>query len=378
MTWNWQDPAWPRFRYQADALTGREALFLQNGGIVMGTTRHLPPEERLQLVVELISTEALKTSEIEGEMLDRDSVQSSLRRELGLHSDARRINPAERGIAEMLSSVYRTFAEPLTDAMLFGWHQGLMQGRRDLRQVAGYRTHPEPMQVISGPIHEPIVHFEAPPSAIVPPEMRHFCTWFNATAPDGPTPLPALTRAGLAHLHFECIHPFEDGNGRIGRAIAEKVLAQSTGQPTLTALSLTLQRHRARYYRELETANKTLDVTPWLDWFADRVVEAQAHTLAWVDFILAKTKLLDRLKDVLNARQSKALLRLMREGPEGFEGGLSAGKYASITGATPATARRDLVELVALGALIRTGQLRGTRYWLPFGLRTGPPGTNQT
>jgi Fic family protein len=344
-------------------------MFLQGSGVILGTTRHLPDDERLQLVVELISTEALKTSEIEGEDLDRDSVQSSLRRAFGLQADGRRVDPAERGIAEMLTQVYRTFAAPLTDDMLFGWHRGLMQGRGDLRSVGAYRTHPEPMQVVSGPIHEPKVHFEAPPSGVVPEEMRRFCAWFNATGPTGTTPLPALTRAGLAHLYFECIHPFEDGNGRIGRSVAEKALAQGMGQPSLTALSLVLQRHRGRYYRELELANKTLDVGGWLDWFADRVLEAQAHTLASVEFILAKTRLLDRLRGHLNARQEKALLRMMREGPEGFRGGLSAGKYSSITGATPATARRDLASLVAMGALNRTGQVRGTRYWLPFAQR---------
>lgn len=369
MAWNWQHPDWPQFRFPAAALASRESRFLQNSGVILGTTRHLPDSERLLLIVELIGAEALKTSEIEGEVLDRDSVQSSLRRQFGLQTDARRINPSERGITEMLTDVYRTFAAPLSDEVLFGWHQGLMQARSDLRRVGAYRTHPEPMQVISGPVHEPKVHFEAPPSELVPREMQRFCDWFNATAPGGATPVPALARAGLAHLHFECIHPFEDGNGRIGRALAEKVLAQSTGQPTLTALSLVLQRHRARYYRELEIANKTLEVTGWLDWFADRVLEAQAHTLAWVEFVIAKTKLLDRLRGALNARQEKALLRLMRDGPDGFEGGLSAGKYISITAASPATAGRDLADLVQLGALVRTGQLRGTRYWLPFAQR---------
>lgn len=374
MRWNWQDPDWPNFRYPPMALAAREAAFLQGSGVVVGTTRHLPEQERIQLIVELISTEALKTSEIEGEELDRDSVQSSLRREFGLRADGRRVDPAERGIAEMLTLVYQTFAAPLTDEALFGWHRGLMQGRADLRQVGAYRSHPEPMQVISGPIHEPKVHFEAPPSEAIPAEMRRFCGWFNSTSPGGATPLPVLARAGLAHLYFECIHPFEDGNGRIGRSIAEKALAQATGQPSLTALSLALQRHRGRYYSELEVANKTLDVGGWLDWFADRVLEAQAHTLASVEFILAKTRLLDRLRGKLNERQEKALLRMMREGPEGFRGGLSAGKYSSLTGATPATARRDLADLVAVGALVRTGQVRGTRYWLPFGLRSTPKG----
>jgi len=364
MRWNWQLDGWPEFRYPAAALAGREAAFLRNTGVVLGTTRHLPDAERLELVIELISTEALKTSEIEGEMLDRDSVQSSLRRQFGLKVDARRVGPAERGIAEMLSSVYRSFAAPLADTTLFDWHRVLMQGRTDLRVIGAYREHPEPMQVTSGPVHRPRVHFEAPPSASVPDEMRRFCEWFNSTAPDGPAALPALTRAGLAHLHFESIHPFEDGNGRIGRAIAEKALAQSAGQPTLTAISLMLQRQRSRYYRELELASTSLDAYAWLDWFADQVIEAQAHTLAWLEFLIAKARLFDRLRGQLNARQEKALLRLMREGPDGFKGGLSAGKYCSITGASPATARRDLAELVSLGALLRTGERRGTRYEL--------------
>ena len=373
MTWNWQLPDWPRFRFRPEALAGREALFLRNVGVVIGTTRHMADEERAALVIDLLSTEALKTSEIEGEVLDRDSVQSSLRRQFGLQADARRVAPAERGIAGMLTDVYRTFAEPLSDEMLCHWHRVLLQGRGDLRRVGAYRADDEPMQVISGPIHEPRVHFEAPPSRAVPAEMLRFCAWFNASAPPGEAPLPALTRAGLAHLHFESVHPFEDGNGRIGRAIAEKALAQSSGQPTLTALSLTLERHRARYYRELEKANRTLEVGDWLEWFADVVLEAQAHTLAWVEFVVAKVRLLDRLKGQINARQEKALLRVLREGPNGFRGGLSAGKYSAITGAPPATAGRDLAGLVALGALVRTGQLRGTRYWLPFGRDSAAP-----
>lgn len=336
---------------------------MQGSGIVVGTVRHLPDDERLQLVIELISTEALKTSEIEGETLDRDSVQSSLRRLFGLQTDARRATPAERGIAEMLSDLYRGYAAPLTQDTLFAWHRLLLQGRTDV-QVGQWRVHGDPMQVVSGSVYAPTVHFEAPPSNIVPAEMTGFCQWFNDTAPTGATPLPALTRAGLAHLYFECIHPFEDGNGRIGRAIAEKALAQGTGQPSLSALSLTIEQRRSQYYRELELANKDLDADRWLSCFADIVLEAQRYTLRWLEFLVAKTRLLDRLRGQINPRQEKVLLRLLREGPDGFKGGLSAGNYQSITSAPPATARRDPVELVALGALRRTGELRGTRYWL--------------
>jgi len=242
-----------------------------------------------------------------------------------------------------------------------------MQGRTELRTIGGYRKHPEPMQVVSGRIDRPKVHFEAPPSSSVAAEMTRFCRWFNDTSPSGAAPLPALARAGLAHLFFESIHPFEDGNGRIGRAIAEKALAQAAGQPSLTALSLLIHRRRKEYYNQLEAANKTMDVDPWLNWFADLVLAAQAHTLQGLDFLLASTRLWDRLRGQLNERQEKALSRLMRAGVDGFVGGLSASKYMALTGAPAATARRDLGHLVELGALRRTGQLKGTRYWLPHG-----------
>jgi Fic family protein len=191
---------------------------------------------------------------------------------------------------------------------------------------------------------------------------------FNRTAPSGTPPLPALTRAGIAHLYFESIHPFEDGNGRIGRAISAKVLAQTVGQPVLISLAATILIRLKAYYKALETANKGNEVTPWLCWFAGVAIEAQRRTEAQAQFLLDTTLLLDRLRGGINSRQEKALLRMLREGPEGFKGGLSAGKYVAITGASPATATRDLVDLVEKKALIRTGQLRHARYALRIGL----------
>jgi len=368
MRWNWQDLNWPNFSFRPTTVAEREGLFLRQSGVVIGTMRHVPDAERLPLVIEVISTEALKTSEIEGEMLDRESVQSSLRQQFGLHSDAPRSAPAEQGISELFADLYRRWGDLLDEATLFQWHRWLMQGRTQLRAVGDYRKHPEPMRIVSGRIDQPKVHFEAPPSSSVAVEMTSFCRWFNDTSPDGEAPLPALARAGIAHLYFESIHPFEDGNGRIGRAIAEKALSQGAGQPSLTALSLLIHRRRKDYYSQLEAANKTLDVDPWLNWFADLVLAAQVHTLQGLDFLLASTRLSDRLRGQLNERQEKALSRLMRAGVDGFAGGLSASKYMAITGASAATARRDLGHLVELGALQRTGQLKGTRYWLPHGL----------
>jgi Fic family protein len=372
MTWNWQLPDWPDFIWDKARLAFAEQQFLVGGGVLLGTVKHLGEEERNQLTVEAMSTEAVTTSEIEGEILDRASVQSSIQRQLGLAADDRRVAPKEQGTAEMMVDLYRTFSAPLSEEMLFGWHRMLMSGRRDIKDVGCYRTSDEPMQVVSGAIGAPKIHFEAPPSAQVPREMAGFIDWFKRTAPGGTQPLPALTRAGAAHLYFESIHPFEDGNGRIGRAIAEKSLAQSLGQPTLIVLAATILVRRASYYNALEAANRQNEITNWLAWFGGVTIEAQRRTLALIEFLIEKAKLFDRLKGQLNERQQKALLRMFKEGPEGFKGGLSAGKYSTITGASPATATRDLADLTDKGALVRTGELRHARYTLSVPLKPVP------
>jgi Fic family protein len=369
MTWNWQQPDWPDFTWNRDRLAAAEKEFLLGSGVFLGAIKHLGDEDRNQLTVESMSTEALTTSEIEGEILDRASVQSSIQRQLGLATDKRKVRAAEQGISEMIINLYKSFSNPLTDDTLFAWHGMLTSGRRDLKDIGRYRTGDEPMQVISGPLGAPKIHFEAPPSWRIPKEMTRFIAWFNRTAPSGEGPLPALTRAGVSHLYFECIHPFEDGNGRIGRALAEKALAQSVGQPSLIALAATILARRARYYDALEEANKANEVTPWLTWFAGTTIEAQRRTLAIVEFLIDKTRLFDRLGAEMNERQMKALLRMFEEGPEGFRGGMSAGKYATITGASPATTTRDLSDLVEKGALVREGELRHARYRLGVPLR---------
>lgn len=196
------------------------------------------------------------------------------------------------------------------------------------------------------------------------PEMERYADWFNKTGPGGAEPLPALTRAGLSHLFFESIHPFEDGNGRLGRALAEKSLAQNIGQPTLISLAFTIEKERKAYYDQLEQHQKTLDVTDWLVWFAEVVLKAQQVTLDRVGFFICKAHFYDRHRDHLNERQAKAIARMFREGPGGFKGGLSADNYLKITGTSRATATRDLQDLVEKGVLARTGERRHTRYWL--------------
>jgi Fic family protein len=311
-----------------------------------------------------MSIEALTTSEIEGEILNRASVKSSVRRQLGFLSDRRKVQPAEQGISELMVDLYRGVDEALTEDQLFSWHRMVVSGRTDLRDIGRYRTSDEPMQVVSGASYVPKVHFEAPPSPRVRKEMDNFLEWFNSTGPGMNSALPALTRGGIAHLYFESIHPFEDGNGRIGRAIAEKALVQGFGQPIIVALARSILAHHADYYRALEDANKSNDVTKWLRWFSAIALEAQYRTFAQIDFVIHKAKLLERLKGRINGRQVKVLLRMLREGPEGFEGGMSARKYSTIAETAPATTTRDLAGLVEVGALIRSGELKYTRYEL--------------
>lgn len=364
MKWNWQQPDWPDFRWNSDALTAHEARFLQQSGVMIGVVRHLGEEDRANVVLDVMTDEAMKTSQIEGELLNRDSVQVSLRREFGLETETRRVPPAERGIAEMMMSLYHGFAEPLTEKVLFDWHRMVLNGRSDIDAIGRYREHGDAMQVVSGPLHKPKIHFEAPPSSVMDDEMKRFLDWFGASGPVGQTPLPALTRSGLAHLYFVTIHPFEDGNGRIGRAISEKALSQAIGQPSLIALSQTIERKRSAYYDALEAANKGNEVTDWLTYFAETVLEAQEFSLALIDFLLAKTRFHDKYRGRLNPRQERVIARMFREGLDGFKGGLSASNYITITGASRATATRDLQELVAMGALGQTGSLKSTRYHL--------------
>jgi Fic family protein len=364
MKWNWQDPDWPNFRWDSARFASEELAFAEKAGVLIGSSGHLDQDNRAQLVVDLMSRSALDSSAIEGEILDRDSVQSSVRRHLGLQSDNRRIGPAEAGIAALMVDLFETLDAPLDHAKLFNWHRLLMSGRADLEVVGGYRLHDDPMQIVSGPDYKRKVHFEAPPSAVVMEQMDRFLCWFADSAPTNGSPVTPLIRAGIAHLWFETIHPFEDGNGRLGRVIAEKALAQGRKAPMLAGISSTFMQHRKSYYDQLETASRSLDINDWLGWFAKMTLAAQDQSTAWVEFLIGKARLMLRLQGQINERQEKVLLRLFKAGPQGFAGGLSADNYRSISGATSATATRDLADLVKKSVLRRTGERKGTRYWI--------------
>ena len=363
--WNWLLKKWPQFKYDKESLIELEQLFIENSGTMVGALKHITNDSKDNLLVEILSNEAIKTSEIEGEFLNRDSVQSSIKRNLGLTVDKRKVPPAEFGIAEMMVDLYLNFSKPLSHDQLFDWHKMITNGRRDLTDIGAYRTHIEPMQVVSGRLDRPTVHFVAPPSKEIPREMEQFITWFNNvhTTKNELDRFP-LIKSGIAHLYFVSIHPFEDGNGRIGRAIAEKSIALSIKKPTLISLSHTIEASKKNYYDFLENNNKTLEITGWLSYFGKTIVDAQQNTLRHIDFLIEKTKFFDRYKAQLNDRQLTVVKRVFEEGYTGFKGGLSAKNYVKIAKTSESTATRDLADLVQKEILNKTGNFKSARYWL--------------
>lgn len=360
MKWNWQQEDWTKFTYDLSATHALEEEFLLTSGEMFGAFSHLGNDDQNHLRIQLLSDEALLTSKIEGEILNRDSLQSSLQRQFGIKGDDRRIPPREKGISELLTDIHRNFSVELSEDRLKNWHQTLMQGNLEIAIIGDYRSGGDPMQVISGPLHKPVVHYDAPHSSTLPKQMSEFLAWFDESR----QMLPALARSAIAHLYFESLHPFEDGNGRIGRAISELSLSQSLNQPLLVSLSQTIEAKRKQYYEELNSASRSNAIGNWIAYFSETILTAQKLSIAKVEFLVAKTKFLDRFSGQLNQRQEKAILRIFREGLNGFKGGLSASNYRSITGATASTATRDLQQLATLGAFVKTGELRHARYHL--------------
>ena len=358
--WVWQNKDWPHFNYKS-INPEKEMRFIKHSGFIAGSLLYLNEPESKQFYLEILCNEALKTSEIEGELLDRNSVQSSLLRHFSLKKDQKKDSPYESNIAEMMYFLYESYQKKLSHRYLLELHHILMKNRRAIR-AGSYRTHHEPMQIVSGAMGREQIHYEAPPSKAIKEEMTVFIDWFNKTAPTGKTPLSCLTRASIAHLYFEMIHPFEDGNGRIGRALVKKIISQHIGSPTMLSLSHILFSNQKSYYQQLAAYNHHLTITGWIDYFSDMIFQAQDYSLKLSKLVIEKTKLFTKYS--LNPRQEKVLKRLFKEGLEGFKGGLSAENYIKISKTSRATATRDLQELCTLGILKRIGEKKHTRYYL--------------
>ncbi|NQU40811.1 MAG: Fic family protein [Lentisphaerae bacterium] len=363
MEYIWQRKEWPHLQYDVASVQGKILRFTEKTGRVDGLLSTLPDALQTETIVDIMVAEAIKSSEIEGEMLSRPDVMSSIKNNLGLVARPDRIGDRRaEGMAELMVCVRNDYVQPLSRKLLFEWHTMLMKGSPRTKAGA-WRRHSEPMLIVSGTIGSEHIHYEAPPSKQVPSEMKHFIEWFNRTGPGAREEICfAPVRSAVAHLFFESIHPFEDGNGRMGRALSEKALSQGLGRPVLFSLSRSIDADRTGYYAALKEAQQSSEITGWLEWFVDMLLRAQAQAEADIEFTLKKTKLFTRIESQLNSRQLKAVRRMLKDGPSSFEGGMTAKKYMAITKATKPTATRDLQSLVAQAVLVPVGGGRSTHY----------------
>lgn len=361
MHWIWEDKKWPSYQFNEELVASHNAELRQKSGILTGSTKYLKEADSKQLIIEFLSQEAISSSDIEGEALHRDSVQSSIKKHLGLKVPKHKIQPKEYGIAEMMVSQHQTSQDALSHEMMHEWNTMLLHDRRDVEK-GSYRAHAEPMQIVSGSYANSTVYYEAPPSKMVQQLMDDFIDWFNTNSQSNK--LSIIAFAALTHLRFEQIHPYEDGNGRIGRVLTEKAVGMRLGAPFLSSLAKIIEKRKKEYYALLQFTNHTLQTHKWLLFFAECILESQDYSISIVDFVIQKYHFMDTYRGQLNIRQEKVVLRIFQEGIDGFQGGLSAANYKAIAKTSDATATRDLQDLLAKGAFKKTGKLKGTRYWL--------------
>ena len=353
-TWELKD--WPHFRFDhaaADFWTQKAQAASQR---ILGAMAVVPEDLGSEARLDLLVSAAIETSAIEGEALNREDVRSSIKNHFLKPDEKVAVHdPVAAGISAVILEVMDLYGEALTEQRLHHWNKLVLPEAglspfSNARTTAGqWRTHSDAMQIVSGPVHNPTVHFEAPPSARVPTEMKVFLDWFNNDS----LQLPGVARAAIAHLWFETIHPYEDGNGRVGRAIADVAVSQMLEQPLMMSLATVLSKHRKAYYQQLNTASKeTLDVTPWVNWFGERVVEALDGSIQVIQYVVRKARFWDSLNNRdLNDRQLKLIRKMLGHDAPGFEDGINAKKYQNLARCSKATATRDLQNLVAQGVL---------------------------
>jgi Fic family protein len=376
--WIWQASSWPHLTFDASRLAQPLARARQEAGVLFGKAAAIGLDERHLLERDIWSNEAVATAAIEGETLDLAAVRSSVARRLGIARPGAVVPRNVEGLLDVMENAADHWHDPLTRSRLCAWQAALFPGGSGIRSivVGDYRTSADPMQVVSGPHGQEIVHYEAVAGAAVRAEMHAFLEWFNSTAL-----MDGLLRAGLSHVWFESIHPFEDGNGRVGRAIVDLALSQDLrGSSRLLGISAAMRSRQEAYYDALNSAQRgNGDVTTWLDWFLEAYVEACRTSTVLIEEALARARFWAAHRAVaLNEMQRRVLDRMLEAGPGRFEGGLTARKYMALAGTTKVTASRHLADLAEKGLIVRSPgpSGRSTRYDLALsGWEWQPPAT---
>ncbi|SER42499.1 MULTISPECIES: Fic family protein [Pseudomonas] len=366
LNWIWQQPEWPAFTWQENDLVQILRACNQAQGRLLGMSSTVEDYTGLQNNLDTLLHNIVTSSAIEGEQINVGSVRSSLARRLGL-ADTGKPSSRSEGLAELLLDATGNRAQPLTLARLYQWHRWLFPEDALFWGVhirIGALRGDEPMQVVSGRLDQPTVHFEAPPRAGLEHQMDLFIDWFERSRQE--PGLDPLLRAGIAHFWFVTLHPFDDGNGRLTRALTDLALAQGEQQSIrLYTMSASILDNRNEYYRILESSQKgTLDITAWLKWFLRTLLQSLEQAMARIDRVLAKARFWHSHRtDELSTEQIKVLNRLLDGGTRGFEEGISAAQYKAVAQVSKATATRHLSDLLSKGCIVRLpGGGRSTRY----------------
>jgi len=354
LMWIWEKKGWPNFTYDLSRHQGALDRLIVSSKEIFGRIEALPSEAQSDALIDLVVSEAIRTSFIEGQDLDRVSVRASVKHLAGL-SSVKPLTKDQRanGISALLLDVIKRWNQPLSDEILCAWQSEIVSGLSLSLVTSGdYRF--DDVVIGSTVVGNDRVYFQAPPPDRVELEMTDFLKWYNKNSNEERLGL-SIIRAAIAHLWFETIHPFDDGNGRVGRAIADHALSQAYGHPIISGLSTAITQNkssRKKYYDELEKAQTgDLDIDNWLSYFITVVSEAQAYSKQVLDFVIAKTRYYESYRDQLNERQNKVITRMFDEGVNGFEGGISAKKYMRIGDCSKATATRDLKILASIEAI---------------------------
>ncbi|KUJ63388.1 cell filamentation protein Fic [Flavobacteriaceae bacterium CRH] len=362
MKYNWQLPNWEKFIYDDAVIDSLCIEFALETGELKGLVNSLSTEIQQETILQFMISEAIKTSEIEGEFFSRQDIMSSIKKNLGIDEGLGKIrNKNAQGVGKLMVMIRNSYSDKLRESSIKQWHYILMEYSRHINP-GEYRTGEEPMQIVSGTYGKEIVHFEAPPSKQVPAEMKKFIQWYNDFKIKASDVKKTLIKTSISHLYFESIHPFEDGNGRIGRAIAEKCLSESLNRPVLMSISSIIEQNKKKYYQALKEAQRTIEITDWIFYFSNLILESQKNAKQIVLFTLNKSKFIDKFKNQMNERQTKAVLKMFEYGISGFVGGMTTIKYISITKTSRATATRDLQDLTDKNILMPKGEGRNRAY----------------
>lgn len=369
MSYIWQQNPFPDFQFKIENFMEQIQEFSLEIGETNGLYQNVSEEHKVAILLQIAVTEACKTSEIEGEYFSREDIRSSLQKQLGLSDFAVPLKDKKaKAISNLVLKVREDHSKRLSLEMMKEWHRILMKEDKTVNE-GNWRISEAPMQIISGRFGKINIHFEAPPSKHLPELMTEFINWYHTFPYENLGSVArAMFKSALVHLYFETLHPFQDGNGRIGRFLSEKTMIETLGFPILISLSKCIEKNKNQYYEALKSTQNGGDISKWLQFFFKIFIESIKENKEIVHFVIKKVNYFDTFKSQLNNRELKVIGKMTENGLRIFEGGMTSKKYISIAKTSKATATRDLQHLFEIAAFTKMGEGRSVNYQINWEL----------